>query len=481
MIYDEEQDKHVQSGALKQKQAAEARRARQEAAFLREERAKKAKFDNLTTLKGLNKEEFRTMRAQNFYDMPNNSTDGHFWRKEQELIMKEIYANLDPKALVCPQKPLNFDVLAKKTYFADALWVARKIGLEPLITTQQDYDIDMVQQFFATLVLGDEEDTKMTWMTGPLKVSAHYSEFGEALGYVFKYVNEPVGHRMHVEGVAYDKKILAPLAARGGALATTKGLKPIYNILIRMFRWSIAPQAGNTDAIRGALVNLMYHCHKTFLAGPNCQGFEIDVMDFIKCEINIAIHERKNPMYAPYVMKLILKKIPNLNQFRFKKHTYGTLQVLRHHLTQATYEEIEEQEAPRARRKNATPPSWDQGGKQRVNEELKKVSWWQRAMMCMGVGLHKENHQTYVTNKRILSNQAKMMKEMRKISNGGTTPPRNEDDPETPPSASTISLDKWNEDTFHWSDYAEVTSMPSSSRNTGKDPCLLYTSDAADE
>jgi len=186
-------------------------------------------------------------------------------------------------------------------------------------------------------------------------------------------------------------------------------------------------------------------------------------------------------MYAPYVMKLLLKKIPKLNQSRFKKHTYGTLQVLSHHLTQASYEEIEEQEAPRARRKNATPPSWDQGGKQRVNEELKKVSWWQRAMMCMGVAVHKENHQTYVTNKRILSNQAKMMKEMRKISNGGTTPPRNEDDPETPPSEATIPLEQWNEDVFPWSDYADVTSMPSSSRNTGKAPMRYEEESDAEE
>ena len=182
MIYDEEQDKSMQSGAIKQQKAAEARRSRQEAALLREEKAKRAKLDNLTTVKDLNKEDFRTMRAQNFYDMPNNSTDGHFWRKEQELIMKEIYANLDPKALVCPQKPLKFEELAKKTYFADAIWVARKIGFEHLISTQQDYDIEMVQQFFATLVLGTEEDTKMTWMTGPLKCSATFSEFGTVFG-----------------------------------------------------------------------------------------------------------------------------------------------------------------------------------------------------------------------------------------------------------------------------------------------------------
>jgi hypothetical protein len=83
MVYDEANDRQVQRGVLDQQWAAEARRARQEAALLQEERAKKAKFDNLTTVKDLNKEDFRTTRAQRFYDMPNNTTDGHFWRKEQ--------------------------------------------------------------------------------------------------------------------------------------------------------------------------------------------------------------------------------------------------------------------------------------------------------------------------------------------------------------------------------------------------------------
>ena len=58
LVYNEEEDKHVQRGDLKKQKAVEATRARQEANLLREERAKKAKFDNITTLKDLNKEEF---------------------------------------------------------------------------------------------------------------------------------------------------------------------------------------------------------------------------------------------------------------------------------------------------------------------------------------------------------------------------------------------------------------------------------------
>ena len=79
---------------------------------MHEEHAKQAKLDNITTLLGMNKKEFRAMRSQNFYKMPNNSSNNHFWRREQELIMTEVYAKLDPKHLVCPQKPLNLDALA---------------------------------------------------------------------------------------------------------------------------------------------------------------------------------------------------------------------------------------------------------------------------------------------------------------------------------------------------------------------------------
>ena len=100
----------------------------------------------------------------------------------------------------------------------------------------------MVQQFFATLVLGPEENTSMTWMTGPVKCISSFEKFGQVLGFVFKGDTVSVGRKMHVEGVDYDKKKLAPLVSKEGALATSKGLKPIYNILIRMFRESIAPK-----------------------------------------------------------------------------------------------------------------------------------------------------------------------------------------------------------------------------------------------
>ena len=139
-------------------------------------------------------------------------------------------------------------------------------------------------------------------------------------------------------------------------------------------------------------------------AGVNCQGFEIDVMDFIKCELHWAVHEKKTPIYAPYVMKLILDQVPSLNQEHFTLHKTGTLQILKHdkpssssapsRVPFASSDEEEEDVAPAPRRsKNADPPSWISKGKENVGKEMKKLTWFERVMIRMNVCLHKENHQ----------------------------------------------------------------------------------------
>ena len=198
-------------------------------------------------------------------------------------------------------------------------------------------------------------------------------------------------------------------------MGTNKDLLPTFNILLLMFRYNIAPQAGNLDAIRGGLVNLLIHSHATRNAGVNCQGFEIDVMDFIKCELDWAVHERKNPIYAPYVMELILDKVSDINQEQLIIHMSGTLRVLKHdklssssgpsRVPFASSDEEEYDVAPMPRRsKNADPPSWVYKGKEDVKKDMKKLTWFQRTMLCMNVCLHKENHQAYKERKLIIHN-----------------------------------------------------------------------------
>ena len=192
--------------------------------------------------------------------------------------------------------------------------IVRKLGLEHLMTLKQNYDIKLVHQFFATVQFGKDEDVTLTWMTGPIKCVSSMTRFGELLGYVFHRGEASQGRIMHVDGLHYEKRKMSPLYLNKASVGTNKDLLPTFNILLRMFRYNIAPQAGNVDAIRGGLVNLLLHSYEVLKAGVNCQGYEIDVMDFIKCEMHWAVHEMKNPVYAPYVMKLIVdRKSTRLN------------------------------------------------------------------------------------------------------------------------------------------------------------------------
>ena len=66
-----------------------------------------------------------------------------------------------------------------------------------------------------------------------------------------------------------------------GVVGGSKGLKPLYNLTLRIFRHTIFPSAGNDDAIKCGLVNLLYHTHKIHLAGLEADAAPIDIMDYI--------------------------------------------------------------------------------------------------------------------------------------------------------------------------------------------------------
>src|SRR4051812_10412268 len=83
-------------------------------------------------------------------------------------------------------------------------------------------------------------------------------------------------------------------------------LRPLYDILLRVFQSSISPCGGNTDAIRGALVNLLVHAHNVAQCDEVYEhDHRIDVMHYIHEELYGDIMNRKCPPYAPFIMKVI--------------------------------------------------------------------------------------------------------------------------------------------------------------------------------
>jgi hypothetical protein len=100
---------------------------------------------------------------------------------------------------------------------------------------------------------------------------------------------------MHLSGVAYNKKVIAPLygkltkdaidQGKKIVVGDSYGLRTRYNLLLRLFRENIAPSAGNLDSLRGGLVNLLAYSHEVFCKGQEAQVEPIDVMDFIHWEM----------------------------------------------------------------------------------------------------------------------------------------------------------------------------------------------------
>jgi hypothetical protein len=50
----------------------------------------------------------------------------------------------------------------QRAYFEEPMWVTEKLVLQPLMMIKQDYNITLVQQFFATLVFADGDEILMT-------------------------------------------------------------------------------------------------------------------------------------------------------------------------------------------------------------------------------------------------------------------------------------------------------------------------------
>ena len=217
---------------------------------------------------------------------------------KQEDVYKHVYCSMG-KFKVCPQQPIDFEYLAKKIdYFGEAVNVVDALGLRHLMTRQCDYNIHLVQQFYSTVEFDGTMNIGMTWMSGSHRLESNFREFAEVLGYPFLGSSLSTGERMH-EGPEADKNKLVNLYGKKGVVGTNIGLYALYDILLRMFRLSISPSAGNNDAIRGGLINLMFHAYDSFSHGNGKpERWKTDVMDYLYHEIYAAVRDKKVPMYG---------------------------------------------------------------------------------------------------------------------------------------------------------------------------------------
>ncbi|KAK1608874.1 hypothetical protein QYE76_032547 [Lolium multiflorum] len=354
-----------------------AQNAPRKSATLR--RKGKATRENYKTMDMIS---YAAIRQKNWYadvERELDIEDRRFWCMEQIYIFKDIY---EPMKKVRPMQAIDVELLSQNNHFEDAIWVTGRMGLQKLMKVQCDYSPDLIKQFYATLAFKKDEEHTMQWMSGSSPCQASFHMFVDILGYPFEG-----GHRLHGPQKT-DKDVLFDLYDQSGAVGTTSGLLPIYGQLLRFFRATIAPSGGNNDALRGTLVDLMHHAFECAQDGDEESDFTIDVMDYIFHEIHDAMVSRTTMPYAPYIQLLINNTAvaEDMSQFPTESHTfkkaYKKKPAPRVAPVSGSFMGDAHSSGFAPGRHVATPL---------MQKQVKKLSWFQRNILCMNIEIHKEN------------------------------------------------------------------------------------------
>jgi hypothetical protein len=328
--------------------------------------------------------------------------------------------------------PIDLAYMKSKEYFVPAIQVVERLGLTGLLTCQCDYDPQLILQFYATLSFIGDDDRTFKWMTGTCYCESSFTRFAALLGYPFGGPTNPVGHRIH-SPLLVDKNQLCDLYGPKGIVGEVAGLLPLYDLLVCIFRENIAPSGGNNDAVRGSLVDLLIFAHECAKSTDPDADFSLDVMDFIFNEMFDAMVSRGSLPYAPFIMMLI--------KGTFKDHDFSE-KCVTHKVKRLYVKKTKPAPAPVApdsfmRDARSSAP----GGKfvsTDVPKRVKKLSWFQKHVLCMKVEIHRENYDAYCERKAILDNQRKILHKL-----------SGEQAALSPPTLP-IAYNKWQTDNYDW-------------------------------
>ncbi|KAK1630064.1 hypothetical protein QYE76_004379 [Lolium multiflorum] len=251
--------------------------------------------------------EYARLRQTNIYTSPKGTNcSALFWTKYQEKTFDDLYANATYK--VAPMHHINFAHMDKHAnYFAEARDICEQFGLFPLMKFQHPYCVEVIGQFFATVYVDNDDAKTMTWMTEGRMLHGTWDQFAACLGYPVLTGNEDGYFRAHNTPKPVEKALLADLYLEGEVVyGSQKFLRPVYDILLRIYREVLNPKVGCVDQIYGYLGNLLLLSHQ-----HRDTGMQLDVMDFLWNEFWACIIARKAPVFAPYFMFFICSRWDN--------------------------------------------------------------------------------------------------------------------------------------------------------------------------
>ena len=299
-------------------------------------------------------------------------------------------------------KPVDIAHMRNKPHFASTVSITEKLGLHHLMGLQCDYSKELVHQFFSSLVMVEDNDRTLKWMTDATPCTSNFYRFATVLGYQFRGAHRHAGHRVFNSNANKDV-LLADLYGPRGIVGEVAGLREPYSQLVLLYRDSITPSGGNNDAIRGPLVGLLALSHECATSEDPTADFRVDVMDIIYHEMRDAYVNRRTIPYAPFIMMLI--KATMQQDFNFlctEKHKVKKPYVKKTKTGLSSYSSDSFMGDARA----AGAPRVSQSAPSAMAREVKKLSWWQKLVLCTKVDDHKAAYQHYQAHQDLAHSQS---------------------------------------------------------------------------
>ena len=221
-----------------------------------------------------------------------------------------IYKNvlIPLKEKVAPQKAIDFQYIQeRKDKFGDIPLLCELYGLLDIMEFGYYYEERVIMQFYATLYIDDKDPHEkfFYWMTGSREFKGSLSQFAEVLGIDKPKEVHPEFIRLHddVPKKPSDLRECYRREPNDVVYGNIGNLLPMFDVLQRLFRWTLFPKVGDSSNIRGYLKNLLLH-----IAKQDKKPQKIDVMDLLYQEIRMKMVDRRESlMYAPFIEAFIDK------------------------------------------------------------------------------------------------------------------------------------------------------------------------------
>ena len=222
--------------------------------------------------------------------------DGRFWSRKQSDIYNFVIEKKSKE--VVEQKYVDFEYLRENEHeFGNVMWKCTSLGVENIMKFKQDYNVEVVKQFYATVFFVKDKPRTLKWMTGNDMFSAPFVDFVKAMDYEEQFETGK-GLQCYGSGVPPSKDCLKSMYPKFyKRVGNIVGLRKRYYYFMKLLNVTTCPKAGDLGSVRGHVIQLLYQARH--------HDGEIDVMQWMYETMRQVVIHRRSLCYGPYIYAFI--------------------------------------------------------------------------------------------------------------------------------------------------------------------------------